>query len=315
MGLVMVTVDVLLAAYQGERWLSAQLESLRNQTHHDLRVLMQDDGSTDGTQDVLRQAAEADGRFCMAARQGEHLGAAGNFFSLLAQSDAPYCALCDQDDRWAPTRLERCLEAMRRAEQAWGAAVPLLVHSDCRLIDEQGRVQRESFFRHQGWNAKTVTLAPLLVQNNVTGCTVLMNEPLRRLAAELTAGRDIPKHDWFLALLAAAFGHVTAVEEPLVDYRQHGGNAVGASREPLPVRAWRALADPKPARERIALTYRHTRLFLECCGDRLPVEARSLCERYLATQRLPRLQRVLTVQRLGCRMQSPLTRAGQLFFG
>ena len=317
MGVALLTgpVTVLLAAYNGEAFLPAQLASLQAQEDADFSVLMQDDGSRDGTAALLAQTAGRDPRFRLGACPGQHLGAIGNFWNLLGQTDAPYTALCDQDDVWRPRRLALGLAAMAAAEAELPPDTPVLVHGDCRLMAEDGSVLKESFFAHQGWDPGAVTLAPLLVQNNVTGCTVLMNAALRRLALEIGKPERMFMHDWFLALIAAAFGRVVFLPEALVDYRQHGQNVQGASRKGLLARGMKALGAVEKAKARIALTYRHTAAFAEAAGDRLPAEARRLTEAYLATEKMPKLQRIRTVRELGCVMQSPVTRAGQVLFG
>lgn len=165
---------------------------------------------------------------------------------------------------------------MGEAEARWGRETPLLVHSDARVVDASGRVLHESFFAHQGWDFRAVELPRLLVQNNVTGCTVLMNRPLRELALRCGDPAKMYMHDWFLALTAAAFGHVVCLPRPLVDYRQHGNNEMGASAAGLAERGVRALSARERGKARIALTYRHTRDFAAAYGALLPPAARRL---------------------------------------
>lgn len=308
-------VQVLLACYNGGPYLSRQLATLRGQDAPCFSVLMQDDGSSDDTASLLREAAGEDERFHLAGENGRHLGAVGNFWSLLRQSDGELIALCDQDDEWAPSRLSRCREALERAEALYGADTPLLVHSDCRLIDGDGALLAESFFRRQGWDPDATTLPRLLVQNNVTGCTLMMNAPLRRLALQHGAPGRMYMHDWFLALTAAAFGRIVFIPEPLVSYRQHGRNVMGASAAGQVRRGVRALSQWEKGKARIALTYDHARAFREACGDALPDAARRCIDGYLATQPMGKVHRVLAVRRGGYTMQSPVTRAGQLLFG
>ena len=308
-------VSVLLAAYNGADYLPQQLATLRAQTGLDFRVLWQDDGSADATADVLLAAAQSDDRFRPGLHQGQRLGAAGNFLSLLRQDDAPYAALCDQDDLWQPDKLARCLAAMQEAEAACGADTPILVHHDCRVVSADSSVLHGSFFRHQGWDGGANALPQLLVQNNVTGCTVLMNAALRRLAVRYGDPETMFMHDWFLALTAASFGHVVFVHEPLVRYRQHGKNVLGASRRGLIARGIAALGALKRGRERILLTYRHAQAFRDAFGTAMPEEAARTVDAYLATQKQWKPVRVWAVQRGGYRMQSTVTRAGQIFFG
>ena len=309
-----MSVTVLLACYNGERYLPDMLDSLRKQDLADFRVLLQDDGSTDGTPALLEET-EKDGRFLPAGEWGKHLGAVGNFWSLLRQDDGDYTALADQDDFWHPDRLSFCLQAMRQAEEKYGADTPLLVHSDAVLVDEAGAVLHESFFAHQGWDKTATGLNRLLVQNNVTGCTVLMNRALRQLAVKTGRPERMYMHDWFLALLAASCGRVIFLDRPLVDYRQHGENVKGASRTGLVKRGLRALNQRKKGKERIRLTYRHTADFLSMAASVLPPESRDCIETYLKTEKLPKGKRLRAVQRGGYTMQSPITRMGQRLFG
>ena len=315
MGDQLVSTVVLLAACNGSRHLPGLLASLRNQTDPDFTVLMQDDGSTDDTPVLLKEIALQDPRFTFGSEQGMHLGAAGNFISLLRQAKAEYILFCDQDDLWEENKIQILKQSMADLEAEYGKDTPLLVHSDCSLISEDGDLIGESFFRHQGWDPEALTLAPLLVQNNVTGCTLIMNAPLRKLIAEHARAKELFMHDWFIALTAAAFGRIGFVNRPLTRYRQHGENAIGASSKNLISRGLAALRNRGDARKRVLLTYTHTMVFSRLYGDSLPPEARTLIDAYLATRRMGKLRRVWTVRRLGCVMQSPVTRLGQLLFG
>lgn len=317
MGLEMVTIDVLLAACNGEAYLPRQLETLKRQLKQDfdVHVLMQDDGSKDGTMALLTQTAQQDKHFAMATEQGRHFGAADNFISLMRQSNAPYAALCDQDDEWQPDRLLQCFTAMQDAEKQLGADTPLLVHSDCCLIDANGKLLHTSFFQHQGWQTNALTLPRLLVQNNATGCTMLMNAALRDLVTTHVQPGQVQMHDWFIALTAAAFGQVLFVDLPLVNYRQHSANAMGASRQGQVARGIQALSKRQQAKERIAITYRHTELFRSIYANDLPQDACTVIDTYLATESMPKWQRIPAVLRGGYTMQSPITRAGQIIFG
>lgn len=316
MGLEVVrTIQVLLACYNGARYLPQQLASLQAQEDAAFTVLMQDDGSTDETMQLLETIHQQDSRFLLAADNGRHHGAIGNFLSLMAQCTAPYAALCDQDDAWTPIRLSRCRAAMEKAEQAFGADTPLLVHSDSRLISSDGALLQESFFLHQGWDKAAVALPRLLVQNNVTGCTLLMNDALRRLVVQHGDPHTMHMHDWFIALTAAAFGHIIFVDAPLVNYRQHGVNVMGASQQTQVQRGAKALSQWEKGKARITLTYTHTQAFREAYSEALPKNALRIIDAYLATEKMPKLRRVLAVQKLGCTMQSTVTRIGQMIFG
>ena len=315
MGCHLVKTAVLLTAFNGSTHLPGLLDSLRTQSDPDFVVIMQDDGSTDETPAILKDIAAQDNRFVFGSEQGKHLGAAGNFLSLVRQSDTDCCLLCDQDDVWEPEKIAVLKQALQNMEKEYGSGTPLLVHSDCSLIDESGELIGDSFFHHQGWDPGAVTLPRLLVQNNVTGCTLIMNRPLRNLIAAHAIAKDLFMHDWFIALTAASFGRITFVDQPLTRYRQHEGNVIGASSHNLIVRGLSALRNRKDAKRRILLTYTHTKVFRKIYGKALPANALNIVEAYLATQRMRQLPRVLAVRRIGCVMQSPVTRLGQILFG
>ena len=307
--------SVLLATYNGSRHLPALLDSLMNQTDPDFSVVLQDDGSEDDTVSLLSDLCRKDPRFSFGTEQGQHLGAAGNFLSLIRQTDADYTFLCDQDDLWEKNKIAVLKKAMNEMETEYGTDTPLLVHSDCSLISEEGLSVCDSFFRHQGWDPNAVTLPPLLVQNNVTGCTLIMNVPLRRLIASHAQAKDLFMHDWFIALTAASFGKIRFVGQPLTRYRQHGSNTIGASTQSLLKRGLTALGRRQEAKRRILLTYTHTKAFNDLYEGQFPADAQRIISAYLSTQHMLKLPRILAVRRLGCIMQSPVTRLGQLLFG
>ena len=315
MGDLLVSVDILLAAYNGRRFLPELLVSVSQQTFQDFRLLYQDDGSDDGTQELLAQWTAKDSSFVPAQNQEAHLGAKGNFFSLLTQSEADRILLCDQDDIWEAEKTAILLQACDQAESALGSRTPVLIHSDAAVVDENSQQISPSFFRLQGWDPTATDLPHLLVQNNATGCTMLLNRPLADLVIRHGDPEKMFMHDWFIALTAASFGKVIFLDQPLVHYRQHGGNTIGASHESLLLRGIRTLPEKKKARARIALTFTHTRSFLDSYGSILPPESRKIIDQYLSIEYLPKPARILALRKGNYLMQSPVTRLGQVLFG
>ena len=219
-------VEVLLPAYNGEEFLAEQIDSVLAQRNVELTVLARDDGSDDRTPDLLQHyARKFPGRFVVGKAPGR-LGPPGNVNWLLGQSSAPYVAFCDQDNVWRPDKLHTLLERARAAERRLGGSTPVLVHSDLEVVNQDLEVVHPSFWRHSGAAAPRSRLAQLLVSNTVTGCASLANRSLVELATPLPP--EAIMHDHWLALVAAAFGHIEPVPRALVAYRQHGGNVVGA---------------------------------------------------------------------------------------
>ena len=165
------------------------------------------------------------GKWCLSPFPGWE--ACRTFGELLEDSDADYMALCDQDDVWLPGRIAKPLERVRAVEREQGAATPILAHTDLAVVDENLDTIAPSFWAYRHLDPyRGSELNRLLVQNVVTGCTTIINRALARLACPIP--ESIPMHDWWLALVASAFGRIETVPEATVLYRQHGNNSVGA---------------------------------------------------------------------------------------
>lgn len=230
-------ITVLLAAWQGAAYIEEQLDSILGQTCKQIRILASDDGSTDGTREILAQYQERypeQVRLCHRSpeRKAQDLmdgipAAAGNFFWLMEQAgEDAYVMLSDQDDVWKPTKAERLLAEMKRLECIHGVNEPILVHSDMEVVDANLKVLHPSFFQYQKCNPNRTSFSELLVENSVTGGAVMMNRALLQLLRERPAACEM--HDWWIALTASCFGIISCVNEPLYLYRQHGSNTLGA---------------------------------------------------------------------------------------
>ncbi len=220
-------IDIALATYNGLKFLPEQLDSLLSQTEPNTRILIRDDGSTDGTMDLLKAYEKKfPERLCVLSTDSCGEGASGNFSRLLLSTDAPYVLLCDQDDVWDLDKVSVSLQCIRKLEVEFGEKMPILVHSDLRVVDRNLSINSASFFKFQNLDAQANSLKELLVQNMITGCTVIVNRAL--LSKALPVPADAIMHDWWLALVASAFGKIGFVDRPTMSYRQHGNNTVGA---------------------------------------------------------------------------------------
>ena len=223
-------VDILMATYDGERFVGEQIESIQRQTYGNWHLLVSDDCSTDATLDVVRRYAASDNRIRIVSEGVKHGGAKENFFALMRHSDAPYCMFCDQDDVWLPEKIEKSLAEMRRLEAGPPADIPLLVFCDMKVVDESLNVIHESFEHYQNLSPERAALPQVLAQSLGAGCGFLMNHALIDKARCCYDLDSVDMHDWWVSLVAAAFGCISFVGEPLSLYRQHGGNDVGARK-------------------------------------------------------------------------------------
>ena len=290
-------VEILLAVYNGGRYLGAQIDSILGQSVGNWSLVARDDGSTDGSRDLLAsyQRRHPDKIGIMPAAGG-NAGTLGNFSTLLAHATAPYVMFCDQDDVWFPDKIRVSLAKMRELEASRGGEAPLLVHTDMKVTDGSLRILSDSLWRYQKSDpARGASLNRLLVQNCATGCSMMINRALRDLA--LPIPREAMMHDWWLALVAAAFGGIGYCAEPTMLYRQHGENDIGAKKWGL-VDLVPRLTTVAGARgffdERTDVLRRvriQARAFLERYASRLTRGQREMLEAYVTLDECPLLRR------------------------
>lgn len=214
-------VAILLATYQGERYLPEQLDSFARQTYGHWRAWASDDGSTDQTRAILQryQAQWAPGQ--LAILQGPAQGSSRNFVSLTHNPDiqADYYAYSDQDDIWEDDKLERALAWLNTQE----ADKPALYCTRTRLVDANNREIGLSpdFQRPPGF-------ANALMQNITGGNTMVFNHAARRLLCLAGQDTEIVIHDWWAYLVVTACGGAVHFDsQPGLRYRQHDGNLIG----------------------------------------------------------------------------------------
>lgn len=221
-----MSVQILLSTYNGERYLRALLDSLRSQDYPHLSILIRDDGSTDNTPVLLQDYAR--GSTNIEIVRGEHLGFVRSFFTLftLASPSAKYLALCDQDDVWQPNKISRAVTLLATCPPH----LPGLYCSRLALVDQDLKLLRYSEMPGKGLSFRNA-----LVENRVVGCTSLFNRPALRLLAPFPSA--CVSHDWWIYLVASAFGTVVYDSEPRILYRRHASNVFGISTGTLD--SWR----------------------------------------------------------------------------
>ena len=271
------SIDILLGTFNGARHLRAQFDSLLGQEGVAFRVLVRDDGSGDETRAIVDEYRRAHPDLVTCLEGAGTLGLIGNFERLLAATQAPYAALSDQDDVWAPGKLSVLLSAMRDLEARYGPDAPLLVHCDLSVVDEALRELHPSFWRFSGFDPRRATLARLLVKNTVTGCASLANAALVKLA--LPVPRAALLHDYWLALVACAAGHIGTIAQPLVAYRQHQRNAIGA--RPYGLRSAAARLASGLETWDMRARRRQAAALLERCQSVMAADTRALLEDFI----------------------------------
>lgn len=222
-------ITIIMATYNGQEYIKEQLDSIKNQSYTEWKLVVRDDGSRDKTVDILREfAKEVEQEVIIKINEKPSGSAKKNFAHLLqdVQNDS-YVMFTDQDDIWKKDKIELTYNAMLNAEKKYGSKTPILVHGDVEVVDESGNIISESMFKlsHIDEDSK---LSNLIIQNHVTGCTMMCNKSLSVEIAKNLSDERVIMHDYFAALYAAVFGNITVIKRPLLSYRQHGDNSVGA---------------------------------------------------------------------------------------
>ncbi|BAU63113.1 putative glycosyltransferase [Stanieria sp. NIES-3757] len=222
-------IDIVLATYNGEKYIEEQIQSILRQSHTNWNLLIRDDLSQDKTLEIIKQYQVQYPEKIKIINSFRRLGTSQNFSKILASTTSDYVMFCDQDDVWLPNKIEITLNKIFTMEKKYGKNCPLLVHTDLKVIDQNLSLISNSFWHYQNLNPKQGNnLRRLLVQNVITGCTVMINKPLKNLILPIPS--EAIMHDWWIALVASVFGKIDYIDIPTVLYRQHQSNDTGAKK-------------------------------------------------------------------------------------
>ncbi len=295
-------VEILLAVYNGEKFIEEQLDSIAAQTYRNIFITVRDDGSDDSTPDIIRRYSEKHPgliRNIEFNNTAVH-GAKSNFARLLEMSTAEYVMFCDQDDVWLKDKVEKTLSAMKN-EEGRSPGVGIAVHTDLYVTDEDLNIISSSFFEMDRIIPANNDLAALLISNTLTGCTVMINRILADIAGQIPS--EAVMHDSWIAMCASAFGKIVTLYEPTIRYRQHGTNEIGVAARPgLFVRLYRYLFDKKKNQvfgKNASELYRAADSFAEVYSGRLTAEQYALCRTFGGMKGKPSFVRLFTILKHG----------------
>ena len=201
-------VDVLVATYNGEKYLREQLDSIIKQTYKNIRILISDDCSKDRTQEILQEYEKKDDRIKIFLHD-RNLGSNKNFEFLLRQVESKFYMLSDQDDVWLRNKVEIFLKYLKEYDLV--ISNHTAVHADLQL--------------YEGYKSKVLipTLWNTLYRTQFLGCCMAFH---RRLLSKILPFPQVPlMHDIWIGLMALKYGRIGIIQEPLLLYRRHGGNA------------------------------------------------------------------------------------------
>ena len=225
-------IEVLLATYNGERFLKEQVDSILKQSCKDWRLLIRDDGSTDTTIQIIKSYVEKNpDKIRLTEDNLGNLGVAQNFGRLLEISESEYIMFCDQDDVWLPKKMELTLNKMKESEYLYPETA-ILVFTDLKVVDENLNIIAESLWSHHKINPQNGSLLKNLIYCNVvTGCTVMINRKVKDFIFPIP--EYVRTHDRWISLIAAKYGRIFFVPAATILYRQHSANVIGSKKEPM----------------------------------------------------------------------------------
>jgi glycosyltransferase involved in cell wall biosynthesis len=220
-------VAILLSTYNGEKYIIDQLKSLLNQSYTNWKLYIRDDGSIDNTKNIITHFAKSypSKIFLISDNLGK-LCSAKSFMILLEKVESDYYMFCDQDDIWIYNKIELSLAKILNLQKMYGK-VPILVFTDLLVVDKDLNVINSSLWNFSNINPEHVrNFYNLATNSSVTGCTILMNDLLKKNSFPIPA--NLVMHDWWLALLACRVGVIDYISNATVLYRQHSLNVIGA---------------------------------------------------------------------------------------
>ena len=220
------TVDIILPTYNGEKFIKEQIESILNQSHKNIRLLISDDCSTDGTIEILKKYKEKDNRIELYV-QTKNLGVVKNIEFLLQKVTSNYYMLSDQDDYWLPEKVEKSLEKLKQNNAD-------IVFGDLEVVDEKLKTIYPSFndfmklTRKIKNNQNSYKLNYLY--NCITGCTILAKKQTIEKIIPIPTQSKYLIHDHWIGIITSLNGKIAYMPEKYIKYRQHGNNQIGTTK-------------------------------------------------------------------------------------
>ena len=213
------TIAILMATYNGEKYLFEQLDSIVGQSYQNFKLYVCDDCSNDSTVNILQSYQNQFPNKIFVTINKMNVGVVKNFEKLLQNCEEPYIALSDQDDIWIENKLEFELKKIRKVQNS----EPALVHSDLIMINSNGDTLHDSFLNFRKIRLdKNKNINKIIGHNGVMGCTTLFNQKLKSCILPFPKSLDV--HDYWIALVNEVIGKRFTIKEPLVKYRIHENN-------------------------------------------------------------------------------------------
>ena len=215
-------VEILMATYNGEKYLKEQIESIINQSYNDWTLLIRDDKSKDNTVSIIEEYERKDSRIKLLRDKKENLGFVKNFEELLKSSHKEFIMFSDQDDYWEKDKIKNYIEILKKNENL--IQKPLLIHSNSFVCDKNLKIMKQKFIN--SFNAREKETNSYFFSYIVQGSTAMINKKMKEVSMPFL--KTVTLHDRYFHLLAEFFGNRIFIDKSLMKYRQHTDNEIGA---------------------------------------------------------------------------------------
>lgn len=223
-------ISVLMCTYNPQEEINEQIRSIYHCCNSDLKIkisIFDDSNSNENAYTSIKNIQDFDIEIFQGCKKGS---ACSNFIYALNNIDSDWVFLSDQDDIWEKCKIEEYLNVASKIDNK----IPQIIFSDASLINSTGELISSSFYQYQGISLKVMENDDIIFQNCVQGATLFLNRKMINLIKESVNGEDInciAMHDWWIAILARYYGNWTYIDKPLIKYRQHERNVVGAQKK------------------------------------------------------------------------------------
>lgn len=212
-------IDILMATYNGEKYLVEQLDSIINQTYHNWNLLIRDDNSTDKTLEIIQNYHKKDKRIKILKDNKGNLGIVRNFEELLKSSESEFIMFSDQDDIWVENKLDMYLKMIEKIKNKG-----FMIHSDAILFDKnKSNILKDTFISKKAINRG---LENVFFNYFVQGATILISKEIKNFI--LPFPKEVYLHDRYIHLISELFFERVFINQALIYYRQHDNNQIGA---------------------------------------------------------------------------------------
>lgn len=288
------TVAICLATYNGEKYLQEQLNSILRQSYQDFHLFIRDDSSSDKTIEIIKENISRHQDKITLIDDPSYKGGSSkaNFASILSyvtkSYNFKYFMFSDQDDYWLEDKIKICMNSMLNTEQMFSG--PILVHTDLRVVDQNLKTLGDSFFDYRALDVSKKDLNHLLIQNNITGCTMLWNKSLNDIID--LENENIAMHDWWISLVASAFGNIICIKKPTILYRQHGDNVVGATKVNTVGFIVKRLTGSAHVKETLYMAVEQASCFLSVYKDKLSNEQKEILNTFISMPKYNKFSKI-----------------------